>query len=70
MIRTTLGRLAASTDAKQANAETKTLILFLISFGWKSHGRTTKPTTLVKRYTKIQKFAGIGLLGVESKPAF
>ena len=69
MIRTTLGRLPASTDAKQANAETKTLILFLISFGWKPHGRTMKPTTLVNRYTKIQKFAGIGLLGVESKPA-
>jgi hypothetical protein len=33
MSRTTLGRLAASTDVKQANAETKTLILFLVSFG-------------------------------------
>jgi hypothetical protein len=64
------GRLAASTEAKQANAETKILIQFLIIVGWESHERTTTSTTLVKRLAKLQEFAGIGLLGVEGKPAF
>jgi hypothetical protein len=40
MIRTTLGRFPASTDAKQASAETKTLILFQISF---AGNRTEEP---------------------------
>ena len=70
MIRTMFGRVAASIDTKQANAETKILIQFLISFGWKSYERTTTLTTLVKRLAKIYKLVGTGLLGVERKPAF